>query len=151
MLLLEEPETPEGNSTPSSQQGHDWSSVWQCFEFPQLLLAEGGGLSRSMQDLVRNAVSEMRRYYSRKVIDVLIKVTRTSLDTLRKRFNLSQSRHSTNILGVKSDIIFKSKTFVVIVYTALIIGYYCFDSVINLTHMFCYIDGLMFLYILYLV
>lgn len=46
-----------------------------------------------MQDLVRNAVSEMRRYYSRKVIDVLIKVTRTSLDTLRKRFNLSMGLH----------------------------------------------------------
>lgn len=36
--------------------------------------------------MVSNAVSEMRRYYSRKVIDVLIKVTRASLDVLRKRF-----------------------------------------------------------------
>lgn len=36
--------------------------------------------------MVTNAVSEMRRYYSRKVIDVLIKVTRFSLDTLRKIF-----------------------------------------------------------------
>lgn len=36
--------------------------------------------------MVCNAVSEMRRYYSRKVIDVLIKVTRASLDLLRKRF-----------------------------------------------------------------
>lgn len=36
--------------------------------------------------MVTNAVSEMRRYYSRKVIDVLIKVTRYSLDTLRKIF-----------------------------------------------------------------
>lgn len=36
--------------------------------------------------MVCNAVSEMRRYYSRKVIDVLIKVTRTSLELLRKRF-----------------------------------------------------------------
>lgn len=36
--------------------------------------------------MVTNAVSEMRRYYSRKVIDVLIKVTRSSLDTLRKMF-----------------------------------------------------------------
>lgn len=34
--------------------------------------------------MVTNAVSEMRRYYSRKVIDVLIKVTRFSLDVLRK-------------------------------------------------------------------
>lgn len=39
-----------------------------------------------MKEMVGNAVSEMRRYYSRKVIDVLIKVTRTSLDVLRKRF-----------------------------------------------------------------
>lgn len=36
--------------------------------------------------MVNNAVSEMRRYYSRKVIDVLIKVTRSSLDMLRKIF-----------------------------------------------------------------
>lgn len=89
LLPSEEIESPGGNSTPSSQQGQDWSAVWECFENPQTLLAGGGGLSRSMQDLVRNAVSEMRRYYSRKVVDVLIKVTRTSLDTLRKRFNLS--------------------------------------------------------------
>lgn len=39
-----------------------------------------------MKEMVSNAVSEMRRYYSRKVIDVLIKVTRSSLDMLRKRF-----------------------------------------------------------------
>lgn len=37
--------------------------------------------------MVRNAVAEMRRYYSRKVIDVLIRVTRQSLDVLRKRFS----------------------------------------------------------------
>lgn len=36
--------------------------------------------------MVCNAVSEMRRYYSRKVIDVLIKVTKASLDMLRKKF-----------------------------------------------------------------
>lgn len=46
-----------------------------------------------MQDLVRNAVGEMRRYYSRKVIDVLIRVTRQSLDALRRRF----AQHSGNI------------------------------------------------------
>lgn len=38
--------------------------------------------------MVCNAVSEMRRYYSRKVIDVLIKVTRYSLDVLRKQFQV---------------------------------------------------------------
>lgn len=46
----------------------------------------GGGLSKGMQEMVRNAVAEMRRYYSRKVVDVLIRVTRQSLDSLRKRF-----------------------------------------------------------------
>lgn len=41
--------------------------------------------------MVSNAVSEMRRYYSRKVIDVLIKVTRASLDVLRKRFIIEEA------------------------------------------------------------
>lgn len=36
--------------------------------------------------MVCNAVVEMRRYYSRKVIDVLIKVIRAALDTIRRRF-----------------------------------------------------------------
>ena len=36
--------------------------------------------------MVRNAVTEMRRYYTRKIVDVLIKVTKTSLDSIRKRF-----------------------------------------------------------------
>lgn len=49
-------------------------------------MATSSGLPKGMQDMVTNAVSEMRRYYSRKVIDVLIKVTRSSLDTLRKMF-----------------------------------------------------------------
>lgn len=42
--------------------------------------------SLPFQDMVCNAVVEMRRYYSRKVIDVLIKVIRAALDTLRRRF-----------------------------------------------------------------
>lgn len=37
--------------------------------------------------MVKNAVSEMRRYYSRKVIDVLIKVTRRALDLIIKQFS----------------------------------------------------------------
>ncbi|KAI5700773.1 hypothetical protein M8J75_002754 [Diaphorina citri] len=77
----------EPSGTPTQQQ--DWSSVYECFENPQNLLRTGGGLSKAMQEMVLNAVSEMRRYYSRKVIDVLIKVTRTSLDTLRRRFTLN--------------------------------------------------------------
>jgi dynein heavy chain len=40
-----------------------------------------------MQEMVRNAVSEMRRYYSRKVADVLIRVTKLSLDSLRRQFS----------------------------------------------------------------
>lgn len=38
--------------------------------------------------MVKNAVNEMRRYYSRKVIDVLIKVTRRTLDLIIKQFNV---------------------------------------------------------------
>ncbi|RZF32385.1 hypothetical protein LSTR_LSTR001849, partial [Laodelphax striatellus] len=79
-----------GAITPSNQQQQqqqqDWSDIWECFENPQTLLVNGGGLSKVMQEMVRNAVSEMRRYYSRKVVDVLIKVTRHSLDTLRRSF-----------------------------------------------------------------
>lgn len=36
---------------------------------------------------MKNAVSEMRRYYSRKVVDVLIKVTRKTLDLIIKQFS----------------------------------------------------------------
>lgn len=36
--------------------------------------------------MVKNAVNEMRRYYSRKVVDVLIKVTRRTLDLIIKPF-----------------------------------------------------------------
>lgn len=63
----------------------DWSLVWNLFDNPHQLLATSGSLPKGMQDMVRNAVSEMRRYY-RKVVDVLIKVIRGSLDTIRKRF-----------------------------------------------------------------
>jgi dynein heavy chain len=71
----------------ASQQQQDWSIVWGYFDNPHKLLVQaGGGLSKAMQDMVRNAVTEMRHYYSRKVVDVLIKVTRQSLDCLLKRF-----------------------------------------------------------------
>lgn len=39
-----------------------------------------------MQDMVKGAVSEMRKYYSRKVVDVLVRVTKQSLESLRRRF-----------------------------------------------------------------
>jgi dynein heavy chain, axonemal len=60
--------------------------VGESFESPHAVLRNGGALSKPLQDAVRGAVAEMRRYYSRKVIDVLIKVTKHSLDALRKRF-----------------------------------------------------------------
>ncbi|XP_058454765.1 dynein axonemal heavy chain 5 [Malaya genurostris] len=79
--------TPGAGNDDGSGQQQDWSILWSCFENPlQLLSHHGGGLPKGMQDMVFNAVSEMRRYYSRKVIDVLIRVTRTSLDCLRRRF-----------------------------------------------------------------
>lgn len=64
----------------------DWSVVWNCFDDPHKLLTTPGNLPKGMQEMVRNAVSEMRRYYSRKIVDVLIKVTRVSLDAIRRRF-----------------------------------------------------------------
>ncbi|KAG6464441.1 hypothetical protein O3G_MSEX014510, partial [Manduca sexta] len=74
------------DSTSSGQQ--DWSAVWECFESPHRLLSTpAGGLSKGMQEMVKNAVNEMRRYYSRKVVDVLIRVTRRSLDLVIKQFN----------------------------------------------------------------
>ncbi|KAF5305838.1 hypothetical protein FQR65_LT07577 [Abscondita terminalis] len=69
----------------STQQPADWSLVYECFENPHLLL--GGGLLKTLQDIVKGAMSEMRRFYSRKVVDVLVRVTRQSLEALRKRFS----------------------------------------------------------------
>lgn len=73
-------------ATTASQQQSDWSAVWDCFEKPHLLFEEG--MAKSMQEFVRGAVAEMRRYYSKKIVDVLVKVTRTSLEALRKRFSV---------------------------------------------------------------
>lgn len=71
----------------SSNQQQDWSLLYSCFENPlSLFTSYEGGLPKGMQEMVFNAIHEMRRYYSRKVIDVLIKVTRASLDLLRRRF-----------------------------------------------------------------
>lgn len=68
------------------QQQQDWSILWSCFENPISLLHFQSGLPKGMQEMVFNAVAEMRRYYSRKVVDVLIKVTRQTLDTMRRKF-----------------------------------------------------------------
>lgn len=61
--------------------------MWECFESPHLLLGEN--MSKAMLDMVKGAMGEMRRYYSRKVIDVLVKVTRQSLDALRRHFDMN--------------------------------------------------------------
>lgn len=54
--------------------------------------------------MVKNAVNEMRRYYSRKVIDVLIKVTRRTLDLIIKQF-LAETDATLNDDG-KSEFVF---------------------------------------------
>lgn len=76
----------ENEETVDQTVQQDWSLVWNLFDDPHQLLITPGSLPKGMQDMVRNAVTEMRRYYSRKVVDVLIKVTRSSLDVIRKRF-----------------------------------------------------------------
>lgn len=83
-VSLTEEDKPPDISPRSSQQQSDWSLVWECFEKPHLLFS--GGMSKAMQDVVKGAVGEMRRYYTRKVVDVLVKVTRQSLEGLRRRF-----------------------------------------------------------------
>lgn len=80
----------------NANQQQDWSILWSCFENPVSLLSVNNGLPKGMKEMVSNAVSEMRRYYSRKVIDVLIKVTRSSLDLLRKRFIIEEMENDNN-------------------------------------------------------
>mgnify|MGYP005983557275 FL=1 len=82
--IFSEDEAEQTEESGSTQQQSDWSLVWECFEKPHLLLS--GGMSKAMEDMVKGAVSEMRRYYSRKVVDVLVRVTRQSLEALRRRF-----------------------------------------------------------------
>lgn len=85
-IFLEDSDKLGEGESASSQQQSDWSLVWECFEKPHLLLS--GGMSKAMQDMVKGAVSEMRRYYSRKVVDVLVRVTKQSLESLRRRFSV---------------------------------------------------------------
>jgi len=59
--------------------------VCEFFNNPFVLAAYE--LPPSVYTLANSAVKEMRRYYSRKVIDVLIKITRQSIDALRKKFS----------------------------------------------------------------
>lgn len=85
-VLLLDNKGAEGGEAAEQTVQQDWSVVWNYFDDPYQLLTTPGALPKGMQEMVRNAVSEMRRYYSRKVVDVLIKVTRVSLDSIRKRF-----------------------------------------------------------------
>lgn len=85
-----------GEESGGANQPQDWSILWSCFENPVSLLSVNSGLPKGMKEMVSNAVSEMRRFYSRKVIDVLIKVTRSSLDMLRKRFIVEESENDIN-------------------------------------------------------
>lgn len=87
-----------------SNQQQDWSILWSCFENPLSLLTANSGLPKGMKEMVSNAVSEMRRYYSRKVIDVLIKVTKSSLDMLRKRFVVEEIDTNTSEASIKLKI-----------------------------------------------
>ncbi|XP_037924624.1 dynein heavy chain 5, axonemal isoform X2 [Hermetia illucens] len=91
LALFDMPKDQAGPSKPAEEkdgngQQQDWSILWSCFDNPLSLLSTKDSLPKGMQDMVCNAVVEMRRYYSRKVIDVLIKVIRTALDKIRRRF-----------------------------------------------------------------
>lgn len=68
----------------SGETQTDWSTVCEFFNNPFVLAAYE--LPPTVYTLANSAIKEMRRYYSRKVVDVLIKITRQSIDALRKKF-----------------------------------------------------------------
>jgi len=74
----------------SNETQTDWSTVCEFFNNPFVLAAYE--LPPTVYTLANSAVKEMRRYYSRKVIDVLIKITRQSIDALRKKFSQESSK-----------------------------------------------------------
>lgn len=84
------------DDTNGGNQQQDFSILWSCFDNPVSLLSVNNSLPKGMKEMVSNAISEIRRYYSRKVIDVLIKVTRASLDVLRKRFIVEEVENNDN-------------------------------------------------------
>ncbi|CAD6991963.1 unnamed protein product [Ceratitis capitata] len=65
-----------GGGGNAGAQQQDWSILWSCFENPLTLLSTTESLPKGMQDMVCNAVVEMRRYYSRKVL----------MSSLKRRF-----------------------------------------------------------------
>lgn len=96
----------EGNS---GETQTDWSMVCELFNNPFVLAAYE--LPPTVYTLANSAVKEMRRYYSRKVVDVLIKITRQSIDTLRKKFSQESGKgqHIVNILNYYIIIYVKPK------------------------------------------
>lgn len=68
----------------SGEAQTDWSTICEFFNNPFVLAAYE--LPPTVYTLANSAVKEMRRYYSRKVADILIKITRQSIDALRKKF-----------------------------------------------------------------
>lgn len=77
----------------SGEAQTDWSTVCEFFNNPFVLAAYE--LPPTVYTLASSAVKEMRRFYSRKVIDMLIKITRLSIDALRKKFS-QESGETTN-------------------------------------------------------
>ncbi|XP_050432698.1 dynein axonemal heavy chain 5 [Adelges cooleyi] len=78
----------QGTGDTTKQDGvdnqQDWSTVCEFFDNPFVLAAYE--LPPTVYTLANSAVKEMRRFYSRKVVDVLIKITRHSIEVLRKKF-----------------------------------------------------------------
>lgn len=72
------------------------SNVW--IQFPLKL-------ESNPQEMVKNAVNEMRRYYSRKVIDVLVRVTRRTLDLIIKQFAQDEDNTDGNFWLLFSSVV----------------------------------------------
>ncbi|VEN47384.1 unnamed protein product, partial [Callosobruchus maculatus] len=102
-FAFEDQSAGEPATSSSQQQQSDWSLVWECFDKPHILLS--GGMAKAMQDIVKSAVGDMRRYYSRKIVDVLVRVTRTSLDALRRRFAMEYISERTPVFKINSVLI----------------------------------------------
>lgn len=90
--------TGESVTSTGQQQQQDWTVICECFDKPYSLMLANSTMSKVMNDIVANAVSEMRRYYSRKVIDVLVRVTRQSVDDMRRRFSMNSGKQNISFL-----------------------------------------------------
>ncbi len=89
-----------GETTPSTGQQpvQDWSVICECFDKPYSLMYASNTMSKVMNDIVANAVTEMRRLYSRKIVDILARVTRQSVDELRRKFSPMSGKILMNFL-----------------------------------------------------